>query len=235
MAQKQTMSRRPLNSIVALDTPTLALRGVFGFLLLLICAAFVPRLATASDFRTVPTVSPAPGSSFAIADLDGDHRPDLATVQPGHGSRGSAYLVGLHLSETGRHYIRVTGPAGGLRVEARDVNGDNSIDLVFASAWLDRPVAILLNDGHGNFSQVDPSAFPQAFTDSNAKWNSSSVRYSCALGLPRRSSTGEISLACHADKIQIDTECLPRADRKLSTDSSNSLHAGRAPPPAILL
>src|SRR5271170_3994083 len=62
------------------------------------------------------------------------------------------YSVQLHLSSVGQHSIQLVAPAGGLQIEARDVNGDDAIDLVLTTAWLKQPVAIFLNDGHGSFS-----------------------------------------------------------------------------------
>ena len=56
--------------------------------------------------------------------------------------------------------IGVNAPLGGLNITSRDVDGDQSLDLIVTTAWLNQPVAVLLNDGHGNFTLTDPSAFP---------------------------------------------------------------------------
>ena len=173
--------------------PAPALRAIVTFLLLLICGAYAPGVVAASDSRSAPTassaISPAPDSSFAIADLDGDHRPDIASVQPGRGGLRGGYWVGLRLSEAGRRYIRLAGPSGGLRVEARDVNGDNAVDLVFATAWLGKPVAVLLNDGHGNFSQAKPSSFPHAFSHAKSHLTDGAANGFVDLGIARESSS----------------------------------------------
>lgn len=119
-----------------------------------------------SPANAPPEMLPAAGSAapFAIADFDGDQRPDLARVQAGPSSSyETQYWIQLQLTRTGRQLIGIVAPFGGLRVVASDVNGDHAIDLVLSTAWLGRPVAVLLNDGHGRFTAEKPSAFPGAF------------------------------------------------------------------------
>ena len=54
----------------------------------------------------------------------------------------------------------MAGPSGGLQISPRDVNGDKFADLVFTSLLDSHFVAILLNDGHGNFVPADAGDFP---------------------------------------------------------------------------
>lgn len=101
-----------------------------------------------------------PDSKFAIGDFDGDRRPDLATVEIARfNSLHSRYWVSFQLSRGRLQTIGVTGPAGGLVLLARDVNGDRALDLVVVTAWRHELVAVLLNDGEGNFSAADPARF----------------------------------------------------------------------------
>jgi hypothetical protein len=117
--------------------------------------------------QTRPFSSAQATTQFAIADFDGDHRPDLATVQVGHGNfQDTQYWIAFHLSSGARQTLGITAPTGGLRITSRDVNGDDFPDIVVTTAWADRPVAVLLNDGRGNFRVLDPSAFSAAFTTS---------------------------------------------------------------------
>jgi len=143
--------------------------------------------ATASSAQVYANVVSAAaegdGVPFAIADFDGDQLPDLARVQSGPGnSYQTQYWIQLQLTHAGRQLIGVLGPAGGLQLTASDVNGDHAIDLVLRTAWLNRPVAILLNDGHGRFRAERPGAFPGAFRRASANWLSHTGQPSGAAG-----------------------------------------------------
>lgn len=118
---------------------------------------------------TLPAQSPA---HFAIADFDGDSRPDLASVHVGQSSSHSTrYWIAFHLSGGTGQTVGVTAPTGGLQITSRDVNGDSFPDVIVTTAWTNKPVAILLNDGFGNFTVSNPSEFQSAFTDSETSWS----------------------------------------------------------------
>jgi hypothetical protein len=103
---------------------------------------------------------------FAIADFDGDRKPDLATVQVvREAALGSFYSIRLQLSAGEESAIGIAGPQGGLELVARDVNGDDVMDLVVTTALDSRFVAILINDGHGKFTLAKPGAFPSIEND----------------------------------------------------------------------
>jgi hypothetical protein len=187
--------------------------------------------AKAAENQSGLASSAGPGAQFAIADFDGDFRPDLASVQAGQTTAGtSSYWIQLRLSAVGRQSIQIAGPSGGLSIEARDVNGDHAVDLVLTTAWFRQPVAILLNDGHGGFSRVEPTAFPGAFSESKTNWASCSNPTTGAVGLPAQSRTGLcpetrtlLSIKSHADSILLSGARLPLNPYQIS-------HAGRAPP-----
>jgi hypothetical protein len=142
-------------------------------------AASRPRLGSSALAADVT-------SHFAIADFDGDHRADLATVQAGTESASqSRYWIRFELTSGNRQFFKVTGPAGGLRISPRDVNGDHALDLVVSTAWLNQTIAILLNDGHGNFTLADPSAFPDAAPDSQAGWSGQRTQTLDNAAIPR--------------------------------------------------
>lgn len=103
---------------------------------------------------------------FAIADFDGDQKPDLATVQVERDAAiGTRYSIRLQLSAVGESAIGITGPQGGLRILPRYVNGDDAMDLVVTAAMDSHFVAVLLNDGHGKFTLAKPGAFPSVESD----------------------------------------------------------------------
>jgi hypothetical protein len=123
--------------------------------------------ATSTGPQSWPHSFPQVTSQFAIADFDGDNRPDLVAVQAGQsGPLDTQYWVAVQLSRGPRQTLGIIASAGGLQITSRDVNGDNFLDVIVTTAWTRRPVAVLLNDGQGDFRALDPSAFPAAFTTS---------------------------------------------------------------------
>ncbi len=153
--------------------------GLFG----LLAAFFLSRPAAARSGNPLP--NGAVETRFVIADLDGDVLPDFVSVRDElNGSENTNYWIQLQLSEAGRQSIHLVGPAGGLSIQARDVNGDHVPDLLLATAWSKRPVAIFLNDGHGVFSRVAPDRFPSAFTTVNQRWRSVSGQVIDLFGIP---------------------------------------------------
>jgi hypothetical protein len=219
---KLRLTRQRLNN--ALVSASLLL--LFGFIG---CGA-----AAGEDVRNESVTSVGPGPQFAIADFDGDLRPDIASVQVGSNGSGSTdYWIQLQLSAGGRQFIRVVAPTGGLLIEARDVNGDHAVDLVLATAWFRQPVAIFLNDGHGNFSRVEPAVFPAAFSESAANWASAFDQAAEAAGLPPRSRTGICPEARALPSVRSHTDSIPRSSAGFLLDSFLVSHAGRAPPSEV--
>jgi hypothetical protein len=203
------------------------------FTLLLLIASVLPHFAFAG--RPAAPTSAGPGVPFAVADFDGDSNLDYASIQTGRiGASSEDYWVRLRLSASGRRYIRVAAPKGGLRIEAHDVNGDNAVDLVFATAWLNQPVAILLNDGHGNFSEVDPSAYPQLLQQRSRSWRYAAEHDCSTAGLPQEppSSRSCVRLASINFQVQRDSIYLPKSLVPSSRTQRNI--SSRAPPPSIL-
>jgi hypothetical protein len=115
-------------------------------------------------------------SHFAIADFDGDNRPDFATVETGQiGASHARYWIGLQMSAGPHQRIGLTAPVGGLEIASRDVNGDNAPDLVVTAAWFKNPIAVLLNDGHGNFTLTDPASFSPGALNPEQTWGQPSL------------------------------------------------------------
>jgi FG-GAP-like repeat len=156
-----------------------------ALLLLSVAAAYS---GAGSAAAASPQGAPAPAaeatSHFAIADFDGDSQPDLATVQVGEtGGSETRYWIRFRLSTGSQEAIGVRAPAGGLEIASRDVNGDNFLDLVVTTAGLNRPVAVLLNDGNGNFTLNDPGAFPGLVWGSETSWAPTGVQSKDATAL----------------------------------------------------
>jgi hypothetical protein len=123
--------------------------------------------------RAVATELPARVvTHFTIADFDGDNRPDLASVRVGQiGSDTTRYWIAFHLSSGAGQTVGLTAPTGGLQIASRDVNGDSFPDVIVTTAGTNKPVAILLNDGFGNFTASDASEFQSSFISSEQSWS----------------------------------------------------------------
>src|SRR3984957_21117822 len=150
------------------STGACAARPGKWIVLLLLCTlfCFAPRGTGLSTPKTAVFAHGATAAHFATADFDGDSRPDLATVETGLiGASHARYWIGFRMSAGARQTIGVNAPVGGLEIASRDVNGDNIVDLVVSAAWLKSPVAVLVNDGHGNFTVHDPIAFSAVLTN----------------------------------------------------------------------
>jgi hypothetical protein len=129
--------------------------------------------------------------------------------------------------------IGVNGPVGGLEIASRDVNGDNIVDLVVSAAWLKSPVAVLVNDGHGNFTVHDPIAFSAALTNPSTALDSPNRQDSDrAVTVSARTSSdfvaSERAAPSTKDSEKFLTSNSLRNDFSLAVCSS-----GRAPPLSV--
>jgi hypothetical protein len=164
---------------------------VLCFVLSAACCVNAARIPTQQS----PGSSPGFNSSFAIADFDGDRKPDLATVefQKSNSSSTTRYSIRLKLTAGTVQVFGVTAPAGGLQIVARDVNGDNALDVLVSTAWLHQQVAVLLNDGHGNFTLAEPDAFPAFIWQCERAWNTATMPlWESAALIRSHSSTGKL-------------------------------------------
>ena len=191
--------------------------------------------AASAPPQEVPVRSSVAVSRFAIADFDGDSQPDVATVQAGEtGGSETRYWIRFQLSTGSRRAIGVRAPVGGLKIAPRDVNGDNILDLVVTTAWLNRPVAVLLNDGYGNFTLNDPGAFPLLVWGSETSW--------APAGTPLKDTAAVVSSRyvpgdCDESKGISSPLGLPGALASIASRIRAFLPGicvfGRAPPPVV--
>jgi len=217
-------------SLNLLSWPASVAQFALRALVFLLLAGVIAGVAAGSD-RSESVALSGSGLTFAVADFDGDLRPDLAIVEVGRNDFFKTdYWIHLQLSAARGQTILVVAPAGGLQITARDVNGDHALDLVLTTRWLKQPVAILLNDGHGVFSRADSSSFPEAFGGSNTNWNLTDDGVKGALGAPPQQRGGisleTARLACSRSQLgRVSLFCLgfPR-------NVSIFAPQGRAPP-----
>jgi hypothetical protein len=189
--------------------------------------------AAAANVQNPPVTSVEPGLQFAIADFDGDLRPDIVSIQAGPSDlTHTDYWLRLRLTTTGWESIRVVTPVGIIRLVARDVNGDNAPDLLLTSS-LKQPVTILLNDGHGKFSRADPAAFLGIISNSETDWASAIRLVADAVGAPpqSRSEIRPETLELPRSPSQVDSIAFPISGFRFICFIVS--HAGRAPPPAV--
>jgi hypothetical protein len=120
-------------------------------------------------------VSPAPNSQrssdqlgWAVADFDGDSRPDVAITKMEARDGGYVYWLELDLStdrksDSSREQSNLPGAVSsifGMHLTPRDVDGDRDLDIVVTMGITRRPVAVWINDGRGRFEEGDLSAYP---------------------------------------------------------------------------
>jgi hypothetical protein len=210
------------------------LRTLFPWIsLLLLFGLAGGGAAKAGEIKNGPATRVGPGPQFAIADFDGDLQPDMASIQAGGTSGTSSYWIQLQLSAAGRQSIQLFAPAGGLVIEARDVNGDHAIDLVFTTAWFRQPVAVLLNDGHGSFSRAEPSAFPEAFSKSRTNWVSGTNQATDIVGIPPQSGAGIEAEEKNSFHERSPAGLIPPARAGFPVSAFLVSSAGRAPPSKV--
>jgi hypothetical protein len=171
-------------------------------------------------------------TQFAIADFDGDSRPDLATVHvSGSISDGTRYLIAFELSSGSHQTLGITAPAGGVQISSRDVNGDTFADVVVTTAWTNLPVAVLLNDGNGNFTPSSPSNFPDAFRASDSSWGVTSHEIKDAFALLLiRHVIGDCELTGNTFLPFNLAEVLVGRPSKAPAVAAIASFSGRAPP-----
>ena len=98
----------------------------------------------------------------ASQDLDGDQVADPIEVKTSSTWRGVTHIE-LRIALSARRQVRLLeldSSAFGLRIQLRDVNGDQDNDLVLRD-WADRVIAVFLNAGNGEFLLApDPHVYP---------------------------------------------------------------------------
>ena len=184
--------------------------------------------ATCAHARDTRMGSAQPSIGIAIADFDGDLRPDIASVAAGQSSI-SDYDVRVRLTATEFQSVRIVAPFGGLQITARDVNGDRALDLVLTANGLRRTVAILINDGLGKFTKADPSGFSEQIGAAAQNWSGDGRDWSRNIAVPLRLCPGINSGRRRRISCGLQNRRILQAPTLLSRYSQTS-HEGRAPP-----
>jgi hypothetical protein len=150
-----------------------------------------------------------PGARFAIADFDGDWKPDLAVVETtGAREVTERYAVRLQLSAGKALWFLIDAPSGGVWLAARDVNGDDLPDLVVSSISDKRVVAVLLNRGHGMFSQGELGAYAESAREFDLFLHGPSACNVDLTAASLRNSSNGIQTGCAGSHISLSAESL---------------------------
>jgi hypothetical protein len=182
------------------------------------------------------THSSLAAAHFAIADLDGDLLPDLAVVEvESQRSVKTNYSIRLKLSAGTQPAISVNAPSGGLTLTARDVNGDDTLDLIVTSVLDARVIVVLLNDGHGRFSVAKSGAYAIA-TESDVffcqREGSLGDRITLAQGRP--AFDGDCAGASNEHPAP-STGSVPASESSLVVARALYASCGRSPPSRVFL
>jgi hypothetical protein len=198
---------------------------------LLVFAAFSCLLAIAERGTAAPARGMRAPAHFTIADFDGDSRPDLARVQVGQSSsRNTRYWIAFQLSGGSAQTVSIIAPTGGLRITSRDVNGDTFPDVVVTTAWTNRPIAILLNDGSGKFTPLSPSSFQSAFAAPETSCSSPADEIKDATALLSRSTSGNCPMQSTSSSPRIIAALHASYSSAVLVLASVLPFIGRAPP-----
>ena len=197
--------------------------------LLVLVGSFFGSIPAQASNQSLPVSGPR--LPFAIDDFDGDHRPDLASVQQvSNNSSGTIYRIQFQLSTVGQQFIHLVGPSGGLQITTRDVNGDDIPDVIVSSAWRGETLAVLVNDGRGAFSLADPASFPRASGESGKTLNAALPPQTDTVATPTKLPVGDFSASKYLLHPSPATGSISRAN--FATLRSLLLESllGRAPP-----
>lgn len=215
-------------------TPIRRLRHALLFAIVLIALGANGRIATAAGATQVDDGVRATGN-FVIGDFDGDQKPDLLTVQVDQSYlMVTEYSIHLQLSRGLQSAIGLTAPSGGLRLYSRDVNGDENLDVVVRTAVNSHLVAVLINDGHGNFTLTNPELYPALQQEPTDQWSEQAqINAGRELQLPPRGLVGE---EVESGKVTCIQEASEAVAMKEDTDFCSAFYlslSGRSPPAVL--
>lgn len=111
---------------------------------------------TVDEFACFHTFGASLERNCLLADLDGDGKPDSALIENRSGLWGARVTISVRLSgNSGEQTFSFENGNRAYGIRARDLDGDQDIDLVLTRGFR-QPVTVLLNNGNGTFT-LDPN------------------------------------------------------------------------------
>jgi hypothetical protein len=128
----------------------------------LLAALIALTLAAPSIAATTPELGSNSAPPLIIADLDGDHKLDVAVgSRSGNSVAGFFYRIDIGLSGSAQSssFTIFDRLATGLNVTMMDLDGDHDLDFVITSLPLRHPIGVWINDGTGRFQRGEASLY----------------------------------------------------------------------------
>ena len=176
--------------------------------------------------------------SFAIADFDGDHKPDGAVlIQSGKTAAGqNSFRMELHLSGSANTAFTFESNETTLAITAVDVNKDGATDLVVEQPLTHKRLYVWLGDGHGGFHKGRVEDFSSYCTLSD-QFDSPAQRSDGPVICPapqRGTYTSKLTVHVFAGPPPQSRDFEAGSVSSSPSSPSFSLRSSRAPPATIL-
>lgn len=171
------------------------------------------------------------GPTLAIADFDGDNKPDGAILLEADRLRGQGnFKIELHLTEHDNADIKFQSAEPELTVEALDIDHDGDIDLVIEQSVTRKRLQVWINDGHGNFEKVRIEDFPSPVPTRQQLSSWQRLDYP-VISLPSQRGFETMLMASHiAGRPPSDNQVAPSSKNLFGNDRGFSLTPSRGPP-----
>jgi hypothetical protein len=154
-------------------------------------------------FATNVTLTLNGYAQLAVADVNGDGRPDLVAAYYYNGY--SQLTVFTNLSPTGAspfysaaasHTYQITSGASPISLVAADVNGDGKVDMIIANNNNPGTLSVMTNNGYGVFALASSpvvGAYPHAVTAADVNGDGKVDLISANWGLPTNTVNGQLN------------------------------------------